>query len=123
MRNVRPWADRCTVVNAAVWSADGPLRLHAERGREFAAHVDRRGTIEVRGLSLDTLLAPYDAIDYLKVDIEGAEAEIFTRNTAWARKVRCLKVEAHPPYEPVGANRIFGGSAFGRPAIRSTTWP
>jgi hypothetical protein len=34
----------------------------------------------------------------MKMDIEGAEREVLRRNTEWATKVLCLKVEVHPPY-------------------------
>ncbi len=37
-------------------------------------------------------------IDFLKVDVEGAERVLFQENTSWASKVRCIKVELHPPY-------------------------
>jgi hypothetical protein len=38
------------------------------------------------------------SIDFLKMDIEGAEAQVLRVNTDWARRVRCIKVEVHGPY-------------------------
>ena len=43
-------------------------------------------------------LAPDSVVDYIKMDIEGAERDVLTRNTDWATRVRSMKVEVHEPY-------------------------
>jgi hypothetical protein len=35
-------------------------------------------------------------VDFVKMDIEGAEKEVLGAAGAWIGKVRCLKVEVHP---------------------------
>jgi FkbM family methyltransferase len=99
-RNVERWRDRATVVEAAVWYEDGELQLSVEAGDEWGAHVaageGSSGPVPAR--SLNTLLADEDAVDFLKMDVEGAEREILTRNTDWTRKVACIKVELHGDY-------------------------
>ena len=46
-----------------------------------------------------------DRVDYLKMDIEGAEADILPLAANWASRVDCLKVELHAPatYESCAA--------------------
>lgn len=102
-RNIAPWADRCSIVTGAAWSSDGELSFAQEPGEEFGAHVidplEMGGTaLTVQGYSLDTLLADDDRVDYLKVDIEGAEHEILSNRTGWAARVGCVSVEIHPPH-------------------------
>ncbi len=41
---------------------------------------------------------PEEPIDLLKMDIEGAEQEIFASDTSWLSHVRNMIVEIHPPY-------------------------
>lgn len=102
-RNIAPWGDRCSIVTGAAWSSDGELSFTQEPGEEFGARVidplELGGTaLTVTGYSLQTLLADDDHVDYLKVDIEGAEHEILSNHTGWADKVGCVSVEIHPPH-------------------------
>lgn len=48
----------------------------------------------------------FDRIDFLKVDVEGAEEEVFSTDD-WAEYVRCLQVELHGDGESVRA-RLAG---------------
>lgn len=49
---------------------------------------------------MDELLADcnQEAIDILKCDIEGSEAELFKFPGNWLKKAKLLIVETHPPY-------------------------
>ncbi|MGH1493706.1 MAG: FkbM family methyltransferase [Acidimicrobiales bacterium] len=99
--NLAPWGDRCKMITGAAWSSDRELAFEVEAGEEFGSHVtgeDRPGSIMVTGHSLNTLLKDEIAVDYMKIDIEGAEGEILTVNTEWAAKVNCVSVEIHPPH-------------------------
>lgn len=100
--NIAPWGERCSIVTGAAWSSDGELTFEREAGEEFGAHVVEHGDdsnqMQVAGYSLSTLLRDEEVVDFMKVDIEGAEHEIFTKNTEWADKVKCLNVEIHPPH-------------------------
>lgn len=99
--NTRPWSDRCTVIHGAVWYEDGHVPFHAAPGNEEAAHVVESvadATDHAPAFALNTLLAEHDQVDYVKMDIEGAERQVLRRNTEWARRVRSIKVEVHQPY-------------------------
>lgn len=50
---------------------------------------------------MNTLVGQYAAhqiVDYIKMDIEGAERDVLRLNTEWATRVRCIKVELHGGY-------------------------
>jgi FkbM family methyltransferase len=103
-RNLGPWADRCEVRRAAVWPSDGSIEYRrdvgAEQGHRVAPLADVAPNASAPALSLDTLLRESGSptIDYVKMDIEGAEGSVLRENTAWAAAVRSIKVEVHPPY-------------------------
>ena len=107
-RNVAPWAERCQVIEAAVWPEDGELRYHRLAGGTAGHHVadlpdgsDDAGVVGAPAISLDTLLArsgPDAVVDYAKVDVEGAERQLLRGDAHWAARVRTITVEVHEPY-------------------------
>ncbi|CAN7280140.1 FkbM family methyltransferase [Phyllobacterium sp. LjRoot231] len=101
-RNVIAFASRCEVITGAVWVEDGAIQYVLVEGMEHGAHVtgDPVGsqTRSAPAWSLDTLLKDDERVDFIKMDIEGAEALVLKQNTEWAGKVGCLKVECHSPY-------------------------
>lgn len=59
-------------------------------------------------VSLPDLLTRYgiDRIDLLKIDIEGAEREIFSDSAPWIARVGAIATELHDHLTP-GATRAF----------------
>jgi FkbM family methyltransferase len=104
-RNFEPWDDRARIIEAAAWPDDGETWYHRWPGATSAyyAHEPTPGE-EPQGpvvptLSLNTLLEQTGGpVSYVKMDVEGAERELLTRNTEWAEQVSCLKVEVHGDY-------------------------
>lgn len=110
--NVSPWRDRCEVVHAAVWVHDGTIKYELDERSEQSYRVEdsvaehrrsQSATAEhtsAPAVSLSTLIGRTGAewIDYVKMDIEGAESRVLRENTEWASRVRSIKVEVHPPY-------------------------
>lgn len=86
------------VIEAAVGSGDGVAYFQDFADSNVGRLADRGRKVPT--LSMQTILARVgaDEIDILKVDIEGAEAELFFRNRSWLRQVRSLIVEFHPCY-------------------------
>jgi FkbM family methyltransferase len=95
-RNVSPWSARCDVIESAVWTTDGTVRYFIEPGNEYGASIQPDGQ-EVPSVSLETLIGDGDPVDYVKMDIEGAEREVLQQRTRWADHVRCMAVEIHGP--------------------------
>lgn len=107
-RNLEPWDDRCELIEAAVWPADGETWYHRWPGATSAyyAHEPTPGE-EPQGpvvptLSLDTLLERCGGgpVAFVKMDVEGAERDLLRENTGWATRVGCIKVEVHGDYAP-----------------------
>ena len=99
-RNVAPWADRCRVIHAAVWASDGEVHYRGWSGgtSNYQVTGGEEGT-PVRAVSLAELVREHGGpVDYIKVDVEGAERELLRDGTGWAEAGRCLKVELHGDY-------------------------
>ena len=95
---------RCKTLQAAVWGSEttlvpGPL----DELEHFSAFATREGigapphSIEMQGLPMPTIVAHsgFERIDILKVDIEGAEIELFKGDLGWLTKVRSIAIEFH----------------------------
>lgn len=99
-RNTAAWANRCEVIHAAVWRNDGVVHYRGWPGGTSGYQVTgvTEGT-PVRAVSIATLLREYGGqVDYMKVDIEGAERELLQDGADWATDVRSIKVELHGDY-------------------------
>ncbi len=102
-RNVSPWADRCNMFHGGVWHEDGEVTYMHTDGSEdgFAigeTHPDGGESVTVRSCSMESLFREAGnppVVDYIKMDIEGAEREVLNLNTDWLKKVRSLKIELH----------------------------
>lgn len=69
---------------------------------------------EVQGMTVDAIMKEQgiDHIDILKIDIEGAEREVFRDPSSWVNKVDTLIVELHERIKP-GCSRNFYNSTNG----------
>lgn len=100
-RNIRPFGERCRTIQAAVWPRDEMLHFKqpALRGAEWACSVENGASdgAAVRGISIPTLLemAPVGRVSILKIDIEGAEVELFDRDTGWIELIDNIVIELH----------------------------
>ena len=102
-RNLAPYAGRTIVRNAAVWFENKKLWLtnesmaaNNEWGRQMTAEQQRGDPVD--GLTIDSLIAltPYDRVSLLKVDIEGAEEQVFSHNTqSWIDRIDNFCAEVH----------------------------
>ncbi|WBV57258.1 FkbM family methyltransferase [Chryseobacterium daecheongense] len=51
-------------------------------------------------------------IDLLKIDIEGAEAELLSKNNSWLQNVENIVIETHPPYDSITLNKDLSPYQF-----------
>jgi hypothetical protein len=80
--------------------------------------------MKCRAISMRTLMSEMrmPSVDLLKVDIEGAEREVF-ENCDWMQDIRCLMIELHDRFRPgctEAVNSVMQG--FRRLQRRETTF-
>lgn len=107
---------KCDVEIAAISSTDGTIEFgmsewwgsgSAVKNIWFTRH-SRDNRVEARSaqvrtvpsISLNTLLQKHEIeeVDVLKMDIEGAEEDVFNGNLDWLDKVKILVIEIHDKY-------------------------
>jgi FkbM family methyltransferase len=107
-----------TLIEAALWSRHAHLSVIAAGREKFAASVTECESDgpQVKAITIDDLMAAYglSRIDYLKMDIEGAEKEIFADNPPWLDKVEVLAVELHDRFK-AGCAHAFYSALVKRP--------
>jgi FkbM family methyltransferase len=99
-RNTRPYP-AITVVPKAVWHRDCYVRVENPTDEPWAFRVvesrpDEPGAIEA--VSVPTLLNEHawPRVDFIKMDIEGAERDLFALNRCdWMSRVSIMAVELH----------------------------
>jgi FkbM family methyltransferase len=99
-KNVRPYPG-IIPVHAALWNRDGEISVSQPDPSTGAtgewAFITHQGPgTKVRALTIRTLMKEMrmPSIDILKVDIEGAEKEVF-EGCDWMDSIRCLMIEMH----------------------------
>jgi FkbM family methyltransferase len=118
--NVRPYAN-IVPIQAALWSENVELALvdpglgkwgfqtataTATSQASTAGRSDGEG--KVAGITVARLMEDWgiDAIDLLKIDIEGSEKELFATASAWIEKVGAIVIELHDRLR-MGCSRSF----------------
>ena len=103
-RNLEPFGDRVVLVNSGVWPTASPLRVERgsyRDGREWTFQVrptDEGERPDLMGTTVFDLIegSGHKRVDLLKIDIESAETQLFSKNTEkWLPKTRCLVIELH----------------------------
>jgi FkbM family methyltransferase len=105
------------LINKALWPETTRLALDHGLGAECAvrtrAHPADPAACPSSELSCDTItmqeiIASHGPVDLLKIDIEGAEAQLFSprQDLSWLRDVSAIVIELHDRYEP-GCSRHF----------------
>jgi FkbM family methyltransferase len=123
-----------SVVDAALAESEGKASFHqlrhpassslfiprAEAAREFeAGSWDLVGSVDVRKITYDQLVAGEEEISILKLDIQGAEMGVLSNSQAGLRKTKCIILEVFftPLYENNVAfaelHQLMAGKGFG----------
>lgn len=109
---------------AAVWHTSGTISfatrsetgedLGAWGGQTLEAAAPSQSAVSVQAVSIPDLMSRHgvERIDVLKVDIEGAELELFSRDASWLDRVDMVLVETHDRFKP-------GTEAAVRDALRT----
>ena len=93
------------IIYGGVWNKNTRLSLNRNfrDGKEWGISLTEDPNGEIEGFSLEQLLDDLIApIDFLKIDIEGAEAELFkdlVYAAGFLKKVKCLVMEIHDEFK------------------------
>lgn len=121
--NTAPYPN-ITTVHAALWDKDEEIELvdpgygkwgFMTRGGGSSGEVTGDLCHKVKAMTVDSIMESFglEKIDILKIDIEGAEREVFQCSSSWLPKVDSMIVELHDRMKP-GCNRSFyhGSNGF-----------
>lgn len=101
---------RVTPLKAALWGSTGEIAvLDPGRGAHgFITMASGDAVERVPAISIPDLLATHgiDRIDLLKIDIEGAEKEVFESSAGWIDRISVVVAELHERFKP-GCNAAF----------------
>lgn len=91
------------VVEAAIGATCRTVRLHTSSGEHGFTMVGQAvagaETFEVPVVTMASIIGSSEPIGLLKVDIEGAEEELFSDCSTWIGRVKMLLVECHGHYK------------------------
>jgi FkbM family methyltransferase len=110
-KNTRPW-NRITCLQAAVWSHPSWVQVANPKAapnafRMSESHDSQNGNIPAYTISQLIERQGCSHLDLLKMDVEGAEAEIFQSGTAWLDRVKVLIIELHDRIVPGCAQALY----------------
>jgi FkbM family methyltransferase len=96
----RNLAGRATCLRACAGSVERTVRMSGSDEDGFRMVDDPNG--DVRVMTIPTIINAVGTpdVDLLKVDIEGAEQELFDSCRPWIGRIRVLSVECHAGYSP-----------------------
>jgi len=110
-------------LNMALWHCDCQIGLRDRGTGHWAFFVDpgesgaARPRTEVEAVTLRTLIDRFgvERVDLLKIDVEGAEKEIFEHAGDWIERVNAIFAELHDRLKP-GCSEAFARitASFGR---------
>lgn len=119
--NSKPYPN-ITPIHAALWHEVGEIDLvdpglgnwgfMTETGSNQPGHSPHRES--VRAITVDWILKEFGfaELDILKIDIEGAEKEVFSNTSGWVKQTNALIVELHERMKE-GCNRSFYNGSNG----------
>lgn len=97
-------------INAAVWSTKELVSLKNRNTGNWGFTVTNEGDRDTKTVTLHEIIkqSPNGVIDVLKIDIEGAERELFLHKTEeWLPNVRMIIAELHDRIYPDCSKVVF----------------
>ncbi|MBV6440280.1 MAG: hypothetical protein EPGJADBJ_01945 [Saprospiraceae bacterium] len=105
--------DKTHLLNKALWKTSGELFLYDGGGSQsfYVGNSDGKGVVveRIQAASLNDAIANWqmDEVDILKLDVEGAEKEIFSENLEWLPRVNCFIFEVPDSDAPFATQQIY----------------
>lgn len=100
-KNTGGYGDRVQVIEAGIWHRDAGLKIVPSPIGAWANQVhecEPGETPQVTAVGIGSLMdrLGWDWVDLLKIDIEGAEVNVFRNDTsAWIKRVGTIAIELH----------------------------
>lgn len=99
LTNIKPYPN-VVPIKAAIWGENRKLTLESAGGKNAVFVSDQEAvnpSKSVDGLTMESLMKAHhiDTIDILKVDIEGAEKNLFEHECSWLATVHTIGIEFH----------------------------
>lgn len=108
-KNLAPYSNNI-IVAGALWKNNSTVRIVDSGGGEWGFQVEEGplANESVAALTLDRLMDQFGIgyIDLLKVDIEGAEKEVFESSAQWIDRVGAIAIELHDQLK-IGCTSAF----------------
>jgi len=99
------------VLQAGIWHRRTCLTISNQEAENWAFQVQESEGHEdaIAAITIEDImqLASTEFIDILKLDIEGAEKEVFSGRPEWLAKVGILIIELHDRFKPAVAKRLM----------------
>jgi FkbM family methyltransferase len=110
-KNTRPW-NHITCLQAAVWSHPAWVQVanpndESNAFRVCESHDSNKENIPAYTIAQLIERQGCKRIDLLKMDVEGAEAEIFRHGAGWLDRVKVLMIELHDRIVPGCAEALY----------------
>jgi FkbM family methyltransferase len=103
-KNIAAIGNRCKIMHAAVWYENTEISYEGYAENNFSifnklGNFQGKGTGRAPAKTIDKILNEFGltSVDYLKMDIEGAENEVFKNPSKWIDDIKSMKVEIHKP--------------------------
>jgi len=102
-KNISVHDGDCILTNAAIWKETGTISYNCEMNEESFlidnSLFDSPKSKKINSTSIKDIYSKFnlEKIDYIKMDIEGTEYEIFNQDLNWLDNVRCINLEIHNP--------------------------
>ena len=99
VKNSKRWKN-VVPIKAGMWHKNAFLKIVDDGTGEWGFRTEEVGSsrnASLKGITVDEILkqSGCDRIDILKIDIEGAEKELFSKDYSWIDKVDVLIIELH----------------------------
>jgi len=101
-----------TLIEGALWKSNSFLKIEdiglGEAGF-IVKEVTNKTSNSIESFSLDKILqnTDFNEIDFLKIDIEGSEKEVFENAETWLPKVKSFSIELHDQMKQGCSKSVF----------------
>jgi FkbM family methyltransferase len=98
-------------LKSALWSQDKKIFIKDKSVNSWSFETTEKAnknSLKINGISIPSILNMYnlDKVSILKIDIEGAEGELFSNGyNEWIDKVECIMIETHDKKIP-GVSKV-----------------